>query len=591
MTSPHRQRYEPLAAVAPRGLPRVAGALRACLGEGYGARDFRADLLAGLVVGVVALPLSMALAIASGVRPENGLYTAIIAGFVIALLGGSRFQVSGPTAAFVVILAPVAGKFGLAGLALASVLAGLILIAMGLLRLGRLIEFVPYPVTTGFTAGIAVVIATLQLKDLLGLGIAHMPDGYVEKVIALWEAGLSKFTEPGSGWAVYSDVIVGVLTLILLLAWPRVTKKVPAALVALPLAAVGAYLASQHIPGFSVKTIATQFGGIPQTVPMPVRPWDLPGPAGGQDHLTLSTATVKAIISASFAIAMLGAIESLLSAVVADGMTGTKHDPDAELVAQGVGNIAAPFFGGFAATGAIARTSTNIRSGARSPVAAMTHAVFLLVAMLALAPLLQHLPMAAMAALLLVVARNMAEVKHVAFLLRFAPRSDVVVLMACFGLTVIFDMVVAVSFGFVLAAILFMRRMAEVSRVQLLPQSHPAFSAPLPGGVLLLEVTGPLFFGAAAKTLSTLTRIDGSVKAVILDLESVPTIDATGLVNLDAAATELEKRGVLVVLAAVQTQPARVFQKAGWNDRGGLLAMAGSVPAGVEMARAWVEAG
>lgn len=591
MSNPHRQRYEPLAAVAPTGLPRVAGALRACLAEGYNARDLRADLLSGLVVGIVALPLSMALAIASGVRPENGLYTAIIAGFVIALLGGSRYQVSGPTAAFVVILAPVAGKFGLAGLALATVLAGLLLIAMGLLRLGRLIEFVPYPVTTGFTAGIAVVIATLQLKDLLGLSIAHMPDGYVEKVIALWEAGLAKFTEEGAGRTPYSDVIVGVGTLILLLAWPRITRRVPAALIALPVAAAGAYLATRYVPGFSVKTIATQFGGIPQTVPMPVQPWNLSGPSGPQDHLTLSTATVKAIISAAFAIAMLGAIESLLSAVVADGMTGKKHDPDAELLAQGVGNVVAPFFGGFAATGAIARTSTNIRSGARSPVAAMTHAVFLLASMLALAPLLQHLPMAAMAALLLVVARNMAEVKHVAFLLRFAPRSDVIVLLACFGLTVVFDMVVAVSFGFVLAAILFMRRMAEVSRVQLLPQSHPAFSAPLPGGVLLLEVTGPLFFGAAAKALSTLTRIDGSVKAVILDLESVPTIDATGLVNLDAASTELQQRGVLVVLAAVQSQPARVFEKSGWNDRGGLLAMAGSVPAGVEMARAWVEAG
>lgn len=565
-------------------------ALRRALSRGYGARDLRADILAGLVVGVAALPLNMALAIASGVRPENGLYTAIIAGFLIALLGGSKFQVSGPTAAFVVILAPVAGQYGLAGLAIASALAGVLLIVMGLLRLGRLIEFVPYPVTTGFTAGIAVVIAILQFKDFLGLPVAHMPDGFVEKLIAMWHAGLAKFAEPGPG--VYSDVAVGVVTLVGLLAWPRITKRVPPALVVLPAVAVGALLLSRAWPEFAPHTIMSRFGSIPTTPPKFIWPWNEPGPVGPDGvagALKLDTATVRALLSAAFAIAMLGAIESLLSAVVADGMTGKKHHPDSELIAQGIGNVAAPFFGGFAATGAIARTSTNIRAGARSPIAAMTHALFLLAAMMGLAPLLAHLPMASMAAMILVVARNMADVKHVAFLLRFAPRSDVAVMLACFGLTVVFDMVVAVSFGFVLAAILFMRRMAEVSRVRLIADDHPAFAAPMPAGVTLMEVSGPLFFGAAAKALSTLELLDDSTKAVILDLEGVLTIDATGLVNLDSAVTRLSKRGVMVILAGVQEQPQQLLRRAGWEEREGLLAMAGDVGAAVEVARAYVE--
>ena len=587
-----RKRYEYLASRLPPWHFRPGVALRRSLAGGYTRRDLAADVLAGLVVGVVALPLNMALAIASGVRPENGLYTAIVAGALAALLGGSKVQVTGPTAAFVVILAPVAGQFGLAGLALATVLAGVLLMAMGLLRMGRLVEFIPYPVTTGFTAGIAVVIATLQVRDFLGLAVV-MPDHYIDKVGAIIGAARAKFIDAPLSAATYSDVAIGVGTLAVLLLWPRLSRRVPAPLVALPLAAVAAYVGHRVWPEFKPATIMQRFGGpaapsgIPAAPPMPVAPWFEPGPGGGP--LTLDMAVVRALLGAGFAIAMLGAIESLLSAVVADGMTGKKHDPDAELFAQGVANVAAPFFGGFAATGAIARTATNIRSGGRSPIAAVVHAVFLLGAVLVLAPLLGHLPMAAMAALLLVVARNMAEVKHVAFLCRFAPRGDVAVLAACFLLTVVFDMVVAVSAGVVMAALLFMRRMAETSTVRLVGPEHPVHSQPVPEGVMIYDIGGPLFFGAAAKAMSTLSTTADGLRVVILDLTDVPTIDATGLANLDALITRHEKRNVFTVLTGVQTQPAAALTRAGWMSGRSRVAVCGEVGAGVEIARAWIE--
>jgi SulP family sulfate permease len=524
-------------------------------------REARADALAGVVVGVVALPLSMALAIASGVAPEHGLYTAIVAGGLIALLGGSRVQVSGPTAAFVVILAPIAARFGLRGLMLATLMAGLLLIALGLGRMGRLIEFVPYPVITGFTAGIAVVIATLQVKDFLGLTVAGRQDHYLERVGAL-AAALPTF-QP---W----DVAVGVFTLALLVLWPKVGGRVPAALVALGAAAVAAALAAAYVTGFGVATVATRFGGIPRQAPALVLPWTVAGPesAGGAVSLSL----VRGLLPSAFAIAMLGAMESLLSAVVADGMTGRKHDPDAELVAQGIGNVVAPFFGGFAATGAIARTATAVRAGARTPVAAAVHSVFVLLAVLALAPALGHLPMASLAALLLVVAWNMSERRHFAFVLRAAPRSDVAVLLTCFTLTIVFDMVVSVTAGIILSAMLFIRRMAEVSGVRLVGDAHPELRGPLPRGVVLYEVAGPLFFGAAQAAVSALQAVEKrGVQAVILDLQAVPAMDATGLVNLDSLMRGLNAAGIKLILAGVQPQPLRTLARAGWRNRKGRI--------------------
>src|SRR5882724_1186006 len=436
-------------------------AVRAVLAEGYSAADLRRDALAGLVVGIVALPLSMALAIAVGVPPQHGLYTAIIAGIAVPLLGGSRFQVTGPTAAFIVILSPILVRHGLAGLLVAGGMAGVLLLAMGLFRLGRLIQFIPHPITTGFTTGIATVIGVLQLKDLLGLRPARIPDHFLERV---WSYLQARHT------ANLSEMSIGALTLAVLALLPRVTKRVPAPLVALPLAAAAAWLAHRFVAGFDVATIGSSFTtvidgqvvqGIPRLPPQPILPWHVG--AG----LPLRLSTFRALFPAALAIALLGAIESLLSAVVADAMAGTRHDPDSEPIGLGVGNILCPFFGGIACTGAIARTATGIRYGSRSPLATVFHAGVVLAAVLVLAPAISYLPMAALAALLVLVAWNMSEARHFVHMVRVAPKSDLAVLLTCYALTVIFDMVVAVTAGMILAAFLFMRRMAEVASVQL----------------------------------------------------------------------------------------------------------------------------
>lgn len=580
----HRMQHQAEMGAAPLRVS-VAIGLRRALAEGYGRSQLRADVLAGIVVGLVALPLSMALAIASGAPPQHGIYTAIVSAFVIAPLGGSRVQVSGPTAAFVVILSPITTQFGLGGLMLATVIAGLMLAFMGLARLGRLIEFIPYPVTTGFTAGIAIVIATIQVKDFLGLTVAHMPDHYVERIAVLASA------MPTLRW---QDLSIGLLTLAALVLLPRVTRKVPSPLLALPLGAIVAYALTHALDGFSVATINSRFNyvrdgvtmaGIPSLPPLPSWPWSFGGPNG--QPFVWSFDLVRSLVSSAFAIAMLGAIESLLSAVVADGMTGRKHDPDAELLAQGVGNVVAPFFGGFAATGAIARTATNIRSGGTSPVSAVVHGVFLLAAVLALAPLLGYLPMASLAALLFVVAWNMFEVKHVLHVLRIAPRSDVFVLALCIVLTVLFDMVVSVTAGVILAAVLFMQRMAEVSGVKLVGEEHPALQLPLPSGVMVYDVAGPLFFGAAAKAMSALATVGSGAKCVVLDLEDVPAIDATGLVNLESALAKLHKGGIYVILAGVQPQPALAMAKAGLVESQGRLSIRSTFDDAVALARAW----
>ncbi len=572
----------------PQRPPQPGIALRRAFARGYGAADLKADLLAGAVVGVVALPLSMALAIASGVPPQHGLYTAIIGGLVIALLGGSRVQVSGPTAAFVAILAPISARFGLGGLALATAMAGLILIVLGFARFGRFIEFVPHPVTHGFTAGIAVVIATFQLKDFLGLEVAKLPEHYLERVAALIAA------LPSWQW---QEAAIGAGTLAILILWPRINRHVPAPLVALAAAAAGAWALSRSFPGFAVDTVAERFSyvvdgvthaGIPSLPPLPVLPWHLPGVGG--EPLELSFGLFRALLPSALAIAILGAIESLLSAVVADGMTGGRHDPDEELLAQGVGNLVSPFFGGIAATGAIARTATNVRSGARSPIAAAFHSIVVLAAVLVLAPILGTLPMSALAAQLLVVAWNMSEVKHVGRTLRIAPKSDSLVLFTCLGLTVVFDMVVAVVAGIVLASLLFMRRMAEVSGVELVGEASRELGSPLPAGVVLYQVGGPLFFGAAQRGMAVLaSRVSSGMRAVILDLRAAPAVDATGLASLDAAINRLRHAGVFVALGGVQPQPFRALVKAGWRNHPGEMVVRRSFEHAVEDVRAFCE--
>ncbi|HVX95776.1 MAG TPA: C4-dicarboxylic acid transporter DauA [Polyangia bacterium] len=567
-----RTRYEAAAAgLRTRELPGAA--LRAALRDGYGLRELRGDVLAGVTVGIVALPLAMALGIAVGVPPQQGLYASIVAGALVALLGGSRTQVTGPTAAFIVVLVPIVTKFGVAGLFLAGIIGGLILVALGVARFGRFIEFIPHPVTTGFTAGIATVIATLQLKDVLGVQLpAGAPADVLGRVRAMWQA---------RGTISLSELVVAAVTLALLVSLPRVTRRVPAPLLALPVAAALAALLSRLFPGHPVATIANRFhaampngsvvAGVPPLPPLPLLPWHAPGPGGAP--FVLSFATLRELLPAGFAVALLGGIESLLSAVIADGMAGTRHDPDAELLALGCANILTPFFGGIPATGAIARTATNIRSGARSPVAAIVHALTVLAAVLALAPLIGLLPMAGLAALLLLVAWNMAEAKHFVHVLRVAPRADVLVLVTCFGLTVLFDMVVAVSVGVVLAALLFMRRMAELTEGKLTaPEADPSEISPalpksLAGKVALYEIAGPLFFGAAQKAIGSLGRVTNSIEVLILRLDRVPVMDATGLVALESAIEALTQRGCVTILAGLQQQPAELLERAGFRHK------------------------
>lgn len=544
---------------------RPFAALREKFKEGYGPSDLRADVMSGIVVGMVAVPLGMALAIASGVAPQYGLYTVIIAGGIVALLGGSRFQVTGPTAAFVVILAPIVHKFGFGGLLIAGFLAGVMLVIMGMSRMGRLIQFIPHPVTTGFTAGIAVVIATLQLKDFFGLKVSEMPEKFLEKVIALIESA------PTFSPAEFS---VGFATLLILILWPKFNKKVPAPLVAISVVSIAVVILKEFVPEFDVGTIGNRFSfdingvkgqGIPQMLPVLDWPWNYVGADGRTFAFSLKA--IEEIIPSAFAIAMLGAIESLLSAVVADGMARTKHDPDAELVALGVGNMLCPFFGGVPATGAIARTATNIRFGARSPLSAVFHAVFTLLVILIFAPYVSYLPMAALAALLILVAYNMSELTHFIHILRVAPKSDMIVLLICFSLTVLFDMVVGVTVGVVLAALLFMRRMADVTEGhRVLNEELPAVgNKRFPRDVFVYEIDGPLFFGAAEKAAGTMAGITDQIKNVVFLMHEVPVMDVTGLVAFESAVKKLRNGKRKICLVGLRRQPKELILKSGFT--------------------------
>jgi sulfate permease, SulP family len=556
--------------------------LRQKLREGYTRGDFRADLMAALVVGVVALPLSMALAIACDVPPQHGLYTAIIAGVIAALLGGTRTQVTGPTAAFVVILVPIVHKYGVGGLLVSGAMAGILLVLMGLARLGKLMQYVPHPVTSGFTMGIALVIAVLQLKDVFGVRLPRT-EGVFEYLEALVDARHA-FN--------YWDVGVAALTLVLLVGLPRVLRRIPAPLVALVVAAIVVVIGRKLCPpdwGFDVTTIGSRFTyalgggelghGIPPLPPLPVLPWNVA--EVGQPALVLDIHVIRELLPSAFAIAMLGAIESLMAAVVADGMAGTRHDPNSELIALGVANMVCPFFGGIAATGALARTATNIRAGARSPLAAAMHAVFILACTIALAPLVSYLPMAALAALLLVVARNMSEARHFVRLARIAPKHDVLVMLTCFFLTVVFDMVIAVTVGVVLAALLFMRRMSVLTRAEL--ETSERLAVDVPPGVRVYEIAGPLFFGAAKSAMEALHTVGDQDHTYILDLRHVSTMDATGLVALESVLDRLRRSEIKVIFAALSGEVIDLFQRAGIKREAGKIAYAPDVETAISM--------
>ncbi len=504
----------------------------ACWKEKYTTARFTRDLIAGITVGIIAIPLAMALAIGSGVPPQYGLYTSAVAGIVIALTGGSRFSVSGPTAAFVVILYPVSQQFGLAGLLVATLMSGIFLILFGLARFGRLIEYIPLSVTLGFTSGIGITIGTMQIKDFLGLQMPHVPEHYLQKVAALAMA-LPTIN--------VGDAAIGVVTLGILILWPRLGIRLPGHLPAL-------------LGGCAVMLVVNLLGGDVATI-------------GSQFHYQLADGTqgngIPQLLPAAFSMAMLGAIESLLCAVVLDGMTGTKHKANSELIGQGLGNIVAPFFGGITATAAIARSAANVRAGATSPVAAVIHALLVILALLILAPLLSWLPLSAMAALLLMVAWNMSEAHKVINLLRHAPKDDIVVMLMCMSLTVLFDMVIAISVGIVLASLLFMRRIARMTHLA-------PVNVEVPDDVLVLRVIGPLFFAAAEGLFNDLeTRIAGK-RIVVLKWDAVPVLDAGGLDAFQRFVNKLPE-GCELRVSNLEFQPLRTLARAGVKPLPGRL--------------------
>lgn len=553
---PHRNQQTSPSIQAPSSyrIPKLFFAMRERLAQGYHLSDFKSDLMSGVVVAMVAIPLGMALAIASGVAPEQGLYTVIIGGIIVALCGGSRFQITGPTAAFVVVLAPIAQKYGVSGLLTAGLMAGMILLAMGIGRLGKLIQFIPYPVTTGFTSGIAVVIATLQLKDFLGLKVEKIPENYISK-LKTFAVALPTFSPV--------ELTVGISTLVLLFVWPKINKKIPAPLVVLIFISVIVVLLKSIIPEFHVETIGSRFSytlhgmrgeGIPPILPQIHFPWNY-----GENFFHITPESIHAIIPSAFVIAMLGAIESLLSAVVADGMARTKHDPDSEIMALGIGNIICPFFGGIPATGAIARTATNIRYGATSPLSAVIHGIFTLLVLLVFAPYVSYLPMASLSALLLLIAYNMSEIRHFRHILRIGPKSDVIVLLLCFSLTVIFDMVVGVMVGIMLASLLFMKRMSAVTSSKILEPKEAMSLSNIPKEVMLYDINGPLFFGAAEKAMEIMNQAHQNVKAVFFLMEDVIAMDVTGLVALESAIKNLLSHHRKIYLIGVRREQRKLI--------------------------------
>jgi len=521
----------------------------ACWKEKYTVNRFTRDLIAGITVGIIAIPLAMALAIGSGVAPQYGLYTSAVAGIIIALAGGSRFSVSGPTAAFVVILYPVSQQFGLAGLLVATLMSGVFLVLFGLARFGRLIEYIPISVTLGFTSGIGITIATMQIKDFLGLQLPHMPEHYWQKIGAL--AMALPTINPG-------DAAIGVVTLAILIFWPRLGLRLPGHLPAL--LAGCAVMGIVNLMGGHVATIGSQFhyvladgsqgNGIPQLLPQLVLPWNMP-----DSDFTLSWASLQALLPAAFSMAMLGAIESLLCAVVLDGMTGTRHKANNELIGQGLGNMIAPFFGGITATAAIARSAANVRAGATSPMAAVIHAILVIMALLVLAPLLSWLPLSAMAALLLMVAWNMSEAHKVVNLLRRAPKDDIVVMLICMSLTVLFDMVIAISVGIVLASLLFMRRIARMTRLA-------PVNVAVPEDVLVIRVIGPLFFAAAEHLFTELESKVVGKRIVVMKWDAVPVLDAGGLEAFQRFVSRLPE-GCELRVSNLEFQPLRTLARAG----------------------------
>ncbi len=527
--------------------PELEPKLLTTLREGYSARDFGRDALAGVVVGVVALPLAIAFAIASGVRPEQGIYTAIIAGLVISVFGGSRVQIGGPTGAFVVLVAGVVAEFGYPGLAVATFMAGCFLVIMAAARLGDVIRFIPYPVIVGFTTGIALIIAFGQIGDALGLDVSAAP-------AALFDKGVDYAKHLGTASPPAALIFAATIAIIQL--WPRVESRIPG-----PLVALIATTLIAHGFGFDVDTIQSRFGGVPKSLP-------------AFRLLEFDWSLVPQLFSPALAIALLAAIESLLSAVVADGLIGGRHRSNAELLAQGLANLASPLFGGIPATGAIARTATNVRNGGRTPIAGIVHAATLLLILVVAGSWTALIPMATLAGILTVVAYNMSE-WHVFLRLLRGPRSDALVLITTFGLTVAVDLTVAIQTGVVLAALLFMRRMTEVSQIKAIRDIAGYESAELrensapevPDSVEVFEINGSFCFGAARKFTETLLASQTAPRVVILRMRHVLAMDATGLHALEDVAARLQHRGTSLLLSGIHAQPLIALERSGALER------------------------
>lgn len=513
--------------------------------KSYTKKQLIKDIISGIIVAIIALPLSIALAIASGVGPEQGLYTAIIAGFFISFFGGSRVQIGGPTAAFVVIIYGIVASYGTDGLIVATILAGIILVIMGICRFGSLIKYIPYTITTGFTCGIAVTLFIGQLKDFFGMDIASVPSEFLDKVI-VYAKNISTIN--------LTATLIGLLAVAIMLLWTKVTDKIPGSLVAIVVTTAIAYFAK-----LPVNTIGSVYGKLNSAFPS----FHVP---------SITMNLIQQMISPAFTIAVLAAIESLLSAVVSDGMIGDTHKSNAELIGQGLGNIFSGFFGGIPATGAIARTAANVRNGGRTPIAGIAHCITLTIILLVLMPLAALIPMTTLAAVLLVVAANMADWSSFFRLCKNAPKSDIIVLVATFFLTVFFDLVVAIEIGVVLAALLFMKRMAETADIKAWKYTDSPDITPgeaeklreIPHSISVFEICGPMFFAAADQLLGI--NSDHRTKAVVIRMRSVPAIDASAMKCLHELAERAKKKNIHLIFSHINEQPMKVMKKDGFYE-------------------------
>lgn len=513
--------------------------------KSYTKKQLIKDIISGIIVAIIALPLSIALAIASGVGPEQGLYTAIIAGFFISFFGGSRVQIGGPTAAFVVIIYGIVASYGTDGLIVATILAGIILVIMGICRFGSLIKYIPYTITTGFTCGIAVTLFIGQLKDFFGMDIASVPSEFLDKVI-VYAKNISTIN--------LTATLIGLLAVAIMLLWTKVTDKIPGSLVAIVVTTAIAYFAK-----LPVNTIGSVYGKLNSAFPS----FHVP---------SITMNLIQQMISPAFTIAVLAAIESLLSAVVSDGMIGDTHKSNAELIGQGLGNIFSGFFGGIPATGAIARTAANVRNGGRTPIAGIAHCITLTIILLVLMPLAALIPMTTLAAVLLVVAANMADWSSFFRLCKNAPKSDIIVLVATFFLTVFFDLVIAIEIGVVLAALLFMKRMAETADIKAWKYTDSPDITPgeaeklreIPHSISVFEICGPMFFAAADQLLGI--NSDHRTKAVVIRMRSVPAIDASAMKCLHELAERAKKKNIHLIFSHVNEQPMKVMKKDGFYE-------------------------